>query len=326
MGAKNRAKAGHTYKQILSFYFPNTELRGEKMTIEQFIIKWCEERVGCPYIYGGTQKLCTTSYRKTQMNQYPSAASQIKSNCLILSGSGTSCKSCKWYDKTNSKARVSYDCAQFIRWGASAAGITGVKSGATSQWNQDIWLEKGQFSNVPSSKLCCVFRDSNGTKEHVGWYYNGYAWHAKGHAYGVVKTNNSQYKSWTHYAIMKGIYDSNGNPIEIKESTTETEVIKVLYQAKVESTEAKLNMRKSPSKEASRVLQIPPQGIVDVLEETNSEWWKVAYNNEVGYVMKEFLIKISSSTSDGYYVKIKCASASEAKRLVELLGQATAET
>ena len=48
--------------------------------------------------------------------------------------------------------------------------------------------------------------DSNDL-EHVGWYYNGIAYHAQGHATGVVATDNKQYKSWTHYAIMKGIYN-----------------------------------------------------------------------------------------------------------------------
>jgi hypothetical protein len=32
-----------------------------------------------------------------------------------------------------------------------------------------------------------------------------------------VATDNKQYKSWTHYAIMKGIYDSNGNPLELNQ-------------------------------------------------------------------------------------------------------------
>jgi hypothetical protein len=37
------------------------------MTIEQFLLNWMAERIGCPYIYGATQKKCTTSYRKERM-------------------------------------------------------------------------------------------------------------------------------------------------------------------------------------------------------------------------------------------------------------------
>lgn len=323
IGAGNRAAAGHTYKEILNFYFPGTILQGseQKMTIEQYILQWCKDRIGCPYIYGATQQKCTTSYRKARMNQYPDFANSIKSNCLILSGKGSSCSKCKWYDKKNNKAKPAYDCAQFIRWGAAAAGLPPVKSGATSQWKSNIWAEKGNFADVPKNKLCCVFRDKDGTKAHVGWYYNGIAYHAQGHSTGVVETNNKQYKSWTHYAIMNGIYDSKGNPIELKDykEPIQEEVIKVLYQAKVASTDSRLNMREAPDKNASRILQIPPQAEIDVIEETNPEWRKVIYNGKSGYVMAEFITKTSADTVKDYYVKIKCGSEADAKLIAKAL-------
>jgi uncharacterized protein YgiM (DUF1202 family) len=178
-----------------------------------------------------------------------------------------------------------------------------------------------------------VFRDDNGIKEHVGWYYNGYAYHAQGHSTGVVKTDNKQYKSWTHYAIMKGIYDSSGNPIKMdnppEESTPTTntnnkpEVFAVLYQAKVKSTDARLNMREQPDKNSTKVLQIPPQGIVDVIEETNAEWWKVVYENNTGYVMNEYLAKLNANTAKEYYIKIKCGSEEDAKLIAKALQGAT---
>lgn len=326
IGAKNRAAAGHTYQQILSFYFPGTTIQGDenKMTIEQYILEWCKERVDKnAYIYGATQKNCTPSYRKTQATQYPDFKDNIYKYCRVLSGKSSSCSSaCKWYDTAAKIGRPAYDCAQFVRWGAAAAGISGLKSGATSQWKSDVWDEKGEFANVPPNKLCCVFRDKNGTKEHVGWYYGDYAYHAQGHSSGVVRTDNTQYKSWTHYAILRGIYDKNGNPVEM----TENEVIKVLYQAKVDSTDTKLNLRKSPSSSADKILQIPPQGIVDVIEETDSTWWKVVYANQTGYVMCKYLTKnLDSTAGNEYYVKIKCESEEDAKRIAKLLATATAE-
>ena len=323
VGAKRRAAAGHTYKEILSFYFPGTQLQGDekKMTIEQFILNWCKARIGNPYIYGATEKKCTVSYRKERAKQYPEYATKIKANCYILSGKSSNCKSCKWYDRKKDTQKYAYDCAQFIRWGAKAAGLPSIVSGATSQWKSDIWTEKGKFTDVPQNKLCCVFRDDNGTKSHVGWYYNGYAYHAQGHSTGVVKTDNNEYKSWTHYAIMKGIYDTNGNPIEGTNylEPEEEEVIKVLFQAKVSSTNAKLNFREAPNKNAERLSQIPPQAIVDVLEETNSEWWKIAYKNQIGYVMCEYLTKIDSNTSKEYYIKVKCGSEEDAKLIAKAL-------
>lgn len=328
LGAKNRAAAGYAHKQILAFYFPGTEIHQEvsEMTIEQFILDWCKARVDKnPYIYGATQKPCTPSYRRSQANQYADMKDNIYKYCLVLSGKAAGCSTrCKWYDGDRRIGRDAYDCAQFVRWGAAAAGITGVKSGATSQWKSDIWDEKGEFKNVPSNKLCCVFRDKNDTKQHVGWYYNGYAYHAQGHSTGVVRTDNTQYKSWTHYAIMKGIYDSQGEPIKMSGEAA-TEVIKVLYQAKVNSTDTKLNLRQAPNNSAARILQIPPQGIVDVIEETNADWWKVIYAGKTGYAMCKYLTKeIDSVSNKEYYVKIKCESKEDAKRIAKLLATATA--
>ena len=333
-GAKNRAAAGQTYEEILAFYFPGTYLKKEEvetpMTKVEYLLGWMKNRIGNPYIYGATQKDCTKTYRQQRMDQYPNYADAIKRNCQILNKTAANCSGCKWYDNTNNCPKKAYDCAQFIRWGAKAIGIDNVVSGATSQWKSDIWSEKGSFSNVPANKLCCVFRDSSGTKQHVGWYYNGIAYHAQGHDSGVVSTDNKQYKSWTHYAIMKGLYDSKGNPLAMDESlikeevNTEKEVIKVLYNAKVvASSGSTVNMRSGPSTSGDIVKKVPVNAVVDVVEETNSEWLKIAYDNKVGYMMAKFLEKTNTTTPvEEYYVKIKCANAQEAKRLAELLSQA----
>lgn len=335
-GAKNRAAAGETYKEILAFYFPGTYLEHKqeviKMTKVEYLLEWMQNRIGNPYIYGATQKDCTSSYRKEKIEQYPKYKKEITDNCQILNGSAVNCKGCKWYDNKQLKAKSAYDCAQFIRWGAKAVGINDVVSGATSQWKSNIWAEKGKFKNIPQDKLCCVFRDSLGTKQHVGWYYNGIAYHAQGHNSGVVKTDNKQYKSWTHYAIMKGLYDSNGNPIEMDKSLIKEEeiidnkdVIKVLYSAKVTaSSGSTVNMRTGPSTSGDIIKKVPIGALVDVIEETG-EWSQIVYDNKTGYMMSKFLVKQegSEAVTETYYVKIQCASAQEAKRLAELLGQAT---
>jgi len=104
------------------------------------------------------------------------------------------------------------------------------------------------------------------------------------------------------------------------------EVIKVLYQAKVTaSSGSTVNMRKSPSKTADKLIAIPIGETVDVLEE-GTEWNRIAYNNQIGYMMKEFLKKIESIAKDeptAYYVKIKCNSEEEAKKIAQILGTAT---
>lgn len=335
-GAKNRAAAGQTYEEILAFYFPGTYLKNKqeviKMTKVEYLLEWMQNRIGNPYIYGANQKDCTVSYRKERIVQYPQYEEKITDNCQVLNGSASNCKGCKWYDNEQLKAKSAYDCAQFVRYGAKAVGINDVVSGATSQWKSDIWAEKGEFKNIPQDKLCCVFRDLLGTKQHVGWYYNGFAYHAQGHNSGVVKTDNKQYKSWTHYAIMKDLYDSNGNPIEMDESLIKEEeiidnkdVIKVLYSAKVTaSSGSTVNMRADSSTSGYIIKRVPIGALVDVVEETG-DWCQIVYDNKTGYMMSKFLAKQEGgeAVTETYYVKIQCASAQEAKRLAELLGQAT---
>lgn len=335
-GAKNRAIAGQNYEEILAFYFPGTYLENKqeviKMTKVEYLLEWMQNRVGNPYIYGATQKDCTVSYRKESIEQYPKYKKKITNNCQVLNGSASNCKGCKWYDNEQLKAKSAYDCAQFIRLGAKAVGINDVVSGATSQWKSNIWAEKGKFKNIPQDKLCCVFRDSLGTKQHVGWYYNGIAYHAQGHDSGVVKTDNKQYKSWTHYAIMKGLYDSNGNPIEMDKSLIKEEeiidnkdVIKMLHSAKVTaSSGSTVNMRTGPSTSGDVIKKVPIGALVDVIEEAG-DWCQIVYDNKIGYMMSKFLVKQEGdeAVTETYYVKIQCASAQEAKRLAELLGQAT---
>jgi uncharacterized protein YgiM (DUF1202 family) len=108
-------------------------------------------------------------------------------------------------------------------------------------------------------------------------------------------------------------------------------VIKVLYQAKVTaSSGSTVNMRDAASSSGEIIKQIPLNTIVDVVEETNADWLKIGYQGKVGYMMSKFLKKVADEGAakddeNVYYVRIKCATAAEAKRLAELLNKAEAE-
>ena len=96
----------------------------------------------------------------------------------------------------------------------------------------------------------------------------------------------------------------------------------MLYKAKIiAESGSTVRLRASASTAASTIAQIPIGTIVDVIEDNNG-WDKVVYNGETGYMMDKFLEK-TEEVENEYYVKIKCATAQEAKRLVELLGTAT---
>lgn len=168
------------------------------------------ERIGCPYVMGGTGKVCSPSYREARAKQYPKYAAQIQHNCPRLSGSASSCSACKWADPETGKGKLCYDCAQLALACMAAAGIPLV-SGANSQWLKTRFNESGEISGLPRDKVCLVFRkEADGKMHHVGVYMgDGTVVHARGHAYGVVQERlEDVVKPFTHYGIPSGLYDN----------------------------------------------------------------------------------------------------------------------
>ena len=166
------------------------------------------ERIGCPYVMGGTGKVCSPSYREARAAQYPNYAEQIRNNCPRLSGSASSCSACKWADPETGKGKLCYDCAQLALACMAAAGIPLV-SGANSQWKKTRFSESGEIIGLPRDKVCLVFRkDSDGKMHHVGVYMgDGSVIHARGHAYGVVQQQLEDV-TFTHYGVPSGLYDN----------------------------------------------------------------------------------------------------------------------
>lgn len=164
------------------------------------------ERIGCPYVFGGTGKVCTPEYRQARMAQYPDYASKIKANCPRLKGSASSCANCKWADPETGKGKLCYDCAQFALACMKAADIPLV-SGSNSQWLKTLYSERGKIEDMPRDKVCLVFRDDGGKMGHVGVYIgDGTVVHARGHDFGVVQQELSATK-FSHYLIPSGLYD-----------------------------------------------------------------------------------------------------------------------
>ena len=176
----------------------------------EIVRAWCAQRVGCPYIYGGTGQPCTPDYRKARMNQYPAYAEKIKRNCPRLTGKATDCSGCKWCDPETGIGKPAYDCAQLSRRAMEAVGISLV-SGANSQWEKTHWQERGKIADLPNwlfDKVFLVFRydDEKRGMGHVGVYQrDGNVVHAKGHDYGVVCQPISEV-NFTHWGIPMGLY------------------------------------------------------------------------------------------------------------------------
>lgn len=55
-------------------------------------------------------------------------------------------------------------------------------------------------------------------------------------------------------------------------------------------TGSTVNLRSAPSKSAVVRVRVPIGSVVDVLERTNDEWWRVRYGATTGYMMRMFLV------------------------------------
>ena len=151
--------------------------------------------------------------------------------------------------------------------------------------------------------------------QHTGIYCgDGTVIDARGSSSGVIESKLSSYK-WTHYGIPKGLVEEKEN----------NEVLEVLYQAKVVADSGyTVNMRSKASSSGAILKQVPVGAVVDVVEETNSEWSKIVFENTTGYMMAKFLRKETTKPAEKYfYIKIKCSNEAEARKFAELMKNVT---
>lgn len=94
--------------------------------------------------------------------------------------------------------------------------------------------------------------------------------------------------TWDYVAPLKAV---NYSEIIIENTVTET----VLYKATVNTQGGSLNFRKSPN--GTKIGTIPNGTIIDVINDNNSNWWKIQYGGKIGYVSTEYVKTNSSSTS-----------------------------
>ena len=205
-GAKEMARQGFSYKDILSFYYPGTEIRKNygqdkevipvaETTKAQIVIDWALSKLNpkCGYIWGTAGQTCTQALINSKHAQYPD---HVDPNVVK-----------KWL------GMQVFDCQGFVQQAMKQVGIQMV-SGATSQWNKTNFEVKGTIDTLPADKVCCLYRKdaSTGKMGHTGLYLgNGEFIHAAGSSTGVVKSTIKAYGRWTHWGIPAGLYDNGVN-------------------------------------------------------------------------------------------------------------------
>lgn len=261
------------------------EWRAAKLSKPQQVVNIANACLGWSYVWGSLGQYCTTSNRQSYMRSSNIAAGDInliKTRCQILSGKSSSCSGCKYYPN-GQKTRI-FDCRGFTRWVLSKVGIALAGGGATSQWNTaSNWAAKGTISTLPKDKVCCIFRDVNGVKEHTLFYDGqGHYIHCSGE---VKKQDISTYKA-THWAIPKGLYDN-------VTTTTPTETIP---KGKAKVTGRSVALRLGPTTSAGILMRIATNTLVTVTTEPTN-WSRVEYKGKQGYMMNKYLKKNDAKTA-----------------------------
>ena len=226
---------------------------------------WIRSKVGCGYVYGATGWVCSLKRRQQQAEQYPEHAETIMNVCSKWDG-----KEC-------------YDCAQLIRRALESVGMTGVPSGATSQWKKkSLWTESGTIDSLPSDGLVALCREADGKMQHIGWRMSdGTVIDARSSQKGVITSEVSSYK-WTHW--MRPNLEYKG------ETTMKSDV---LYEAVVSTSEHSLRVREW-AKTGMIVGYVPTGKTVEVLAEDKDNWWKIRYGELVGYASGNLMTRVDS--------------------------------
>lgn len=239
----------------------NGSLIAAQMRTYQEIADAAASKVGCGYIYGATGWTCSLARRQQQAAQYPEYAHMIL-------GIGA-----KW------DGRQCFDCAQLTKYAAAEVGVK-LPSGATSQWRDGPWVDKGEIATMPDVPGVLLYRESSpGKMQHTGVYVgNGEAVEARGTQEGVIRSKLTAY-GWTHWGMLLLPEQGEGSAVVIR------------YKGRVIG--GRLNMRGQASATATILARIPDGALVDVLDVHAAEGWVFArYEGQTGYVMERYLVDV----------------------------------
>ena len=318
-GARNMAKNGMSYKDILSFYYPNTDIsyaempeneikEADRVPInkkEKDIKEWALAQVGCGYVWGATGQVLTR---------------QELDKLIARHGANVKMPTAeKWIGK-----KV-FDCAGLVSQAVRINLRLSMVSGASSQWKGNYWDKKGTVDTLPKDRVVILYREAPTANpmQHTGIYLgNGQVVDARGTSSGVLLSDISKY-AWTHWAVPKGLHDDA--PSQSDNPKKENEVSKLIGKATVKN--GNLALRDRPSTDGKLILYMPDKAEVSVIDTVGTEWMKVQYGTRTGYAMAKYLdyhptsppVNANTSAVTKHFVKIECATPEEATNLARLL-------
>ena len=234
------------------------------------VVEFAKSKIGCGYIWGTQGQMCTPALIKSKVSN-----GHVNPNIVK-----------KWIGKQV------FDCAGLVSQAFKQIGIS-MATGATSAWGGTKWQIKGEIRNLPKNKVCVLYRRGEGRMQHTGIYLgNGEYIHAAGSSIGVRKEKMPG--RWTHWGIPKGLYNVN-ELTTVKEDPTPVKTEDPIqgFPSKAIVTApsgGSVNLRKKANIKSGLIVQIKLGETVTITGE-EGDWYKVTYNSQSGYMMKQFLRK-----------------------------------
>lgn len=154
-----------------------TEQPPEQSTILDTILNLCEQEVknGSIYVWATSGELginVTESWIRTKENRNNGGANFSRALAM-------------WQKRINEGNKVFrvFDCSGFVSWVLTRVGVFSGRRDCDGLWALSTRLS----APINGALLFRVNKDNSEDETHVGLYFNGYAYHAKGRDVGVVK-------------------------------------------------------------------------------------------------------------------------------------------
>lgn len=290
-GAKAMAAAGKSYREILAFYYPGTQIStlpapeteekgaGHMIPVKQFIEKVkipLEE--GWGYVYGTHGTIWT--------KEKQAAATREQT---VKYGS-------QWIGK------MVTDCSGLIYWACMELGEKVVHHATYlyTDWSRPKGRLVNCAENAAGETKCrddgqpikpgtLVFLKGSEEKiHHVGVYIgDDTVIEAKGTRSGVVTSRLSHWEYWGELKVID-YCDIETPADEKRKEEPMTPETKATY-ATVDNPHTWLNVRNAPNSGATRVFRVQRGTLVQVLDMSNPQWWLISYNGNTGYASAEYL-------------------------------------
>ncbi len=254
----------------------------------QKILAFCKERVaaGDIYVWGGsgTKAASITEAwirEKESVNQNGAHADQAVATWKKRLASG----------KTAFRA---YDCSGYISAALMSVGALDKRRDCDG-----LWARCNEISTPVNGAL--LFRVSSSDSEdetHVGIYFNGYQYHAKGREDGVVSepyTASFWAKiGWVKKLDAKEVSAASEQASQISTVSSDAESVddlEVVCQIIVDGINEWCNVRSGPGLENSKIGKAYVNEVFDVFA-VEEEWYKINFHGVIGYIYFELVSEV----------------------------------